>query len=478
MPDSRRVLLLDDDGRFRRHAASFLKGRGLEVVELAPGPEPAKDVERVAPQVVVVDLGLMNRCGIDLVKQIRSVPSRPQVICMTAGAPLADVVSAVQEGAIEVLERPVDRDRLARAIESAKPRGVSPSDQAKAVLSVDPTVDKGCFESVAARTALTQVSRQGDHITVVLEGELDCGQRALASAYHGKGVASDGPLVVVPATSAAGRSPYQDLFGGPDELSAFARAKGGVVFVESLSSIGEAGIERLTKLLEGLVAARHAGASVRWPPLVLGVERPLEVERKSGRIPEELFNILSQMVVRVPPMRDRPEDVSALVDRVLRAAAARVRPRAVAADPVVKEQLLQRPWERNAAEVVSTVRRALVLDKEGTLRIDLSLLEQPVPEEAANDAQPAAKAQSADWSPTLDPDGNVQNYDIYEAQIFRFALSQAGGCVSRAAELLGVGRATMYRKMRAYDLTVPPVAERGLGRRRRKKRGGDVASAA
>src|SRR5688572_6769473 len=72
-----------------------------------------------------------------------------------------------------------------------------------------------------------------------------------------------------------------------------------------------------------------------------------------------------------------------------------------------------------------------------------------------------------EWKPTADTQGRVRPYDEYEAEIFRFALARAGGCVSRAAEMLRVGRATMYRKMRAYGIDVPPVSERAIDRSRR-----------
>lgn len=78
-----------------------------------------------------------------------------------------------------------------------------------------------------------------------------------------------------------------------------------------------------------------------------------------------------------------------------------------------------------------------------------------------------SRLPQSDWAPKLDASGCVQPFDVYEAQIFRFALANAGGCVSRAAEMLGVGRATMYRKMRAYEIIAPPVSERAIDRSRR-----------
>ncbi|NJK89901.1 MAG: hypothetical protein HC923_11255 [Myxococcales bacterium] len=82
-------------------------------------------------------------------------------------------------------------------------------------------------------------------------------------------------------------------------------------------------------------------------------------------------------------------------------------------------------------------------------------------------------AASEGWEPRLDDGGKVRPYEVYEAEIFKFALRNSGGCVSRAAELLGVGRATMYRKMRAYDIEVPPVSERAISRTRRLMNGDD-----
>src|SRR5688572_19973539 len=98
-----------------------------------------------------------------------------------------------------------------------------------------------------------------------------------------------------------------------------------------------------------------------------------------------------------------------------------------------------------------------------------SLAETPADAPKTEIETPNTKAHTepAEWKPTADTQGRVRPYDEYEAEIFRFALARAGGCVSRAAEMLRVGRATMYRKMRAYGIDVPPVSERAIDRSRR-----------
>src|SRR5262252_8037395 len=97
-----------------------------------------------------------------------------------------------------------------------------------------------------------------------------------------------------------------------------------------------------------------------------------------------------------------------------------------------------------------------------------SALQAPVSADytAENEANDASET-IVQWAPTLDASGKVQRFETYEAEIFKFALQNAGGCVSRAAELLGVGRATMYRKMRTYGIVAPPVSERAIDRSRR-----------
>ena len=137
-------------------------------------------------------------------------------------------------------------------------------------------------------------------------------------------------------------------------------------------------------------------------------------------------------------------------------------------DPVVVEALVKRDWEGNVPELVATVTKAAAYADDSHLVLDLTAkFDEPPPPVVVAPPPPPEPAQ---WSPTLDAEGQVQPYDVYEAEIFRFALENAGGCVSRAAELLGVGRATMYRKMRAYKIKVPPVSERAISRSRRPKK--------
>ena len=481
MEEAKSVLVIDADPTFRRNARCFLSERGYIVREADAGPTGLRAVERHRPNYVLVDLGLQSQVGLDLVGQLRGAAGQPVVVCTAAHPRLPDVVEAMRHGAVDVLERPLDGERLLRVL-NRKPEESSEERTPalpRPALRYDPVVDTDIAESVSMRRARAQIARLKDHLLVVLEGELGSGQESLARLFHAESNRSEGPLIRVPAVPDSGLSPHDALFGTDEHLSAFARAKGGVVFIESLLSLGDAGIQRLDKLIEGLASARAAGAGVRWPPIVLGVERPLDFEVKQGRVPRTLLMVARDALVQVPALRERPEDARLLVERVIEAVAQEVHPTARAIDPRTQESLARRPYERNIPELVTTVRRAIGIDDQGRLVLEEKLAEMAVvrrtaappttPEVVSAPTPAEPPPPPPGWMPTLDASGNVQPYDVYEAEIFRFALQQSGGCVSRAAELLGVGRATMYRKMRAYDIRVPPVSERSTARSRRAK---------
>jgi DNA-binding NtrC family response regulator len=307
---------------------------------------------------------------------------------------------------------------------------------------------------------LEQARRLSDAPILLVEGEPGAGQEQVARYAHAVGPRGDGPFVPVPQRPETG-SVEDLLFGSGDTTSAFAEAKGGVVYLDAVSALGPEGQERLGKLIQGLYAAKVSGAEVRWPPLIGAMERDLEAEVQAGRLREDVARAFARARVQVPPLRKRREDIPELVRRVVQGVQQHVGAAGVSISPRVLDELTARDWPGNLSELERVVREACVLADGGLVVLDLSA------REALDEAESGeVEAEAKGWRPTLDTSGEVQPYDIYEAEIFRFALENAGGCVSRAAELLGVGRATMYRKMRAYNIEVPPVSERAIARSR------------
>ena len=460
MQNRRSVLIIDRDPSFRRNAARFLRDRGFEVLEVAQAALGLSLVESQTPGFVLLDLELQDPAGAEVLETLVRFRERPQVVCVAASPSTQEVVEALRRGALDVFERPVDGERLVALFEETADRFTQTRPRTL-VLERSPEVDYFVAESPAMRALLEQARRVADAPILLVEGEPGAGHEVVARLVHALGPRGDGPFVVVPEAPETGRA-EDHLFGSGDVTSAFAEAKGGRVYIEAVSSLAPEGQERLAKLLQGLSAAKVSGAEVRWPPMIGGMDRDLETEVAAGRLRADVARAFGRARIRVPPLRHRREDIPELVRRVMHAVQTQVGAAGYSVSPSTLEALGARDWPGNLRELVRCITEACVVGEGGVIVLDLSARPMPgVPELVVEPPE-----SPGGWRPTLDMAGEVQPYDIYEAEIFRFALENAGGCVSRAAELLGVGRATMYRKMRAYNIDVPPVSERAIARSR------------
>ena len=467
MSNRRSLLIIDRDPGFRRNASRFLRDRGFEVVDVDSAADGLSELASLQPVFVLLDLGFKDPAALEILEIVVRSDFNPHVICIAGEAPVSVVVEAIKKGALDVLERPVDGEQLVallnKTMDKASPGGLRPVSVTNRL-----DVDLLVTQSQAMQGVLETARKLADQPVVLLEGEPGVGLRAVAEFIHSASPRGEGPFIQVPQAPSIGQ-PEDYLFGAKDIPSAFAEAKGGVVFIEALSSLGTSGQERLGKLLQGLNSARVGGSEVRWPPMIGGTVRSLDAEVKMGRLREDIARVFSKVKLVVPPLRQRREDIPELIQRIVQGVQRQIGAAGVAVSPKVISTLVERDWPGNIPQLIQTIKEACCLVDGNTLVLDLSVRPQvKAPEPELVQEVP----QEIGWRPTLDASGDVQPYDIYEAEIFRFALENAGGCVSRAAELLGVGRATMYRKMRAYSIDVPPVSERAIARSRgaRKRR--------
>lgn len=460
MSNPRSLLIIDRDPNFRRNAGRFLKDRGFDVTDVAHPSLGLSLLDQTDPQFVLLDLGMQDPGGLEVLETVARSPNRPYVVGVAGDAKVGDVVSALRCGALDVFDRPVDGERLVGLLEETLERRENGRPRPLAIEKT-PEVDLLVAESPAMQRVLEQARRLAENPILLVEGEPGAGQESVARYAHSVGPRGEGPFIRVSERPEEG-SVEDHLFGSGEVTSAFAEAKGGLVFLESVSALRADGQERLSKLIQGLYAAKVSGAEVRWPPLIGGMERDLDTEVSAGRLREDVAKAFARARVRVPPLRQRREDIPELVKRVMQAVQRQVGAAGVSVSPRVIEELTARDWPGNVGQLVSVVKESCVLADGGLIVLDPAARAQVQLPEVEEKAEPARTG----WSPSLDMSGEVQPYDVYEAEIFRFALDNAGGCVSRAAELLGVGRATMYRKMRAYNIEVPPVSERAIARSR------------
>jgi two-component system nitrogen regulation response regulator NtrX len=457
---AKKVLIIDEDGGFRRLASHVLGGLGYEVHEAQSGRDGLNELRQWTPDCVLLDLELPDLSGLDVLASLGAEPApRAPVVVVSANLSVADAVAAMKRGAADALAQPLPADRLGRVVAEA----IAGSELALALETVPEAEAALALEetrSPALKAAIERLDRLASvEMPVLLVAGAGAGAAALARRLHDHGPRRGRPFVVVGAQPDPSASDGA-LFGTATRASAFAQARDGTLFIEALGELSAESQERLAGVLGELQHARASGQPLSVPRLVVAIDREPQKAVAEGRLRADLVTRLSTLTIHVPGLADRREDLPVLVPAVVREIASRLGRGRVAVGEDVIRALSERPWNGDLAELRGVLTRAVVLAREGRLRV----------EDVVGPRTRAPTPAASGWHPAREDASEVRRFEEYEAEIFRFALDKSGGCVSRAAELLGVGRATMYRKMRTYDIDPPPVSERAIARNGRRGR--------
>jgi two-component system response regulator AtoC len=470
MAFSRRILVIDEDPGFRRAVHVALQGLGYTVIEASTGRAGLAELAHSVPDCILADERLSDLGVEDLLRALAAEPEpRPPVVVVGGGFEVDRAVELMRLGAKDVVTKPIAHERLRGAVTSAIERSELARDLSRVQSNLgDRSSVYLVAESHVMQSVLDRVERLAPvEMPVVLVGERGTGRGTIARRLHAAGPRAQKAFVVVPQLDTP-QAVEHALFGTAGRASAFAQAQDGVVFIESITSLGREAQERLSRVLQDIGTARTGGQPVNAPRLVVGAERPLDTLVEAGLVHPELARRLSPLSIQVPSLDERRADVPVMA-RLIVERACRERGRLpLQLAPEVIDRFTTRAWPGNVRELESVVLRAVAVARGARIGVE------DLPEAAVAPSEVGGRdAKGRAWSPTREGGAEVLRYDDYEAEIFRFALDKAGGCVSRAAELLGVGRATMYRKMRSYDIDAPPVSERAIVRTARRPKQDD-----
>jgi len=439
-----RILLAEDDRELRALLTEVLEEAGWAVTAVASGREAILQLDLPDLGLVVTDLMIPGRSGQEVLRTVRRQRPEVNVVVITAFGSIESAIELVKEGAFDYLTKPFSNAELLltvqRALEESQPRRES------AAVSRTFHAPPGFVGSSSAMRALLEMIGKVARSTlpVLVTGETGTGKELVARSVHE--ASGRGPFVPVNCAALPEHLLESELFGhergaftGADKVKTglFEEAQGGTLF---LDEVGELPAPLQPKLLRALEEGeiRRVGATrpihvdVR---LVAATNRDLEEEVAAGRFREDLFWRLNGLALHVPPLRERPADIPALVEHYLarfaadRLGAARMTPEALTL-------LASYPWPGNVRELRSVVERATTLAAGGPVGVDVlpdrvrhgGLLRATI-QEAANRQLSLAEVERA-----------------YILEILRIA----GGNKSRAAEILGLDRKTLYRKLLEY----------------------------
>jgi DNA-binding NtrC family response regulator len=464
-----RILIADDDSQQRRYLAAVLSGAGYDPTAAEGGRAAIDRLREGAVDLMLLDLGMPDMDGLEVLRRLRESGARLPVIVLTADGSIARAVEAMRAGATDFLVKPAGPERLDVSIRNALALSDLSTEVRRLVRAEENRLAFDDLIAASPRTreaiALARRVARSD-IPVLIEGESGTGKEVFARAIHGSSDRAGGPFVAVNCGALPATLIESILFG--HEKGAFTgatsrrpgrfqEADGGTLF---LDEIGELPLEAQVKLLRAIQSGEVDPVGAAQPVkvdirLISATNRDLSGMIAEGEFREDLFYRIGVFPLRLPPLRDRREDLSGLARMFLkRFAAAEGAPVEGFARPAL-EAIERAPWPGNVRQLENTIHRAVVLADGALIRPEdlMGLDGQGAGAESAAHAGRPACANSRD--PFVRDDGHVRRLPEIEADAIRRALSLYRGRMSETARRLGIGRSTLYRKLDELRIEKP-----------------------
>jgi two-component system NtrC family response regulator len=459
MKDPSWVLFVDDDDTGRELAAFNLAEAGFEVDQVADG---ARSLEVFSPDkhhLVVTDLRMPRVSGMEVLAHVKRTAPDVPVVVITAHGSVEVAVQAMRAGAYDFLEKPFSRDQLLMVVERALDRRrLAVENRALRLRATG--VER---ETVAASEPMRELLRTADRVarsdaSVLITGESGTGKELVARRIHARSARAERPFVAVACAAMPGELLESELFGHEKgaytgavraRAGRFRKADGGTIF---LDEVGEIPLQLQGKLLRVLqervvdvVGSDHpVQVDVR---VVAATHQALPQLIEAGTFREDLYYRLNVLELKVPPLRERQEDIEVLARHFIQ----RIAPdRDLALPDELLADLRRHRWPGNVRELENTCERLVILCDGDTLR--RSDLAPSIAQSASPAAQAAPRtgAASAEEWPPLPPEG-ISLVDL-ERRVIERALQIKGGNVSQTAAFLRIPRHILAYRIEKHGI--------------------------
>lgn len=444
-----KVVIIDDEAAILELMSKLVRSTGHQVTSCLTGTEGMAAIRSQKPELVIVDLRIGDINGLDIVNMCRESFPSTAVIMVTGHGSIETAVEAMRLGAFDYLTKPFDLGDLIKAVNQALQHdpATASSIAAANVVSKTPSSAKLIGHSDAIQRIFEIVRRVADNDSpVLLEGEFGVGKHMVARALHEASRRSTAPFKELQCSAMPEDALDSELFGHSNSQGGiFARVNGGTVHLAEVHQLPPRIQAQLNSFLDEIAARRSSGrlGSDGVMPgfrLVASTTIPLDEATSAGRFREDLYYKLSVVPVKIPPLRDRREDIKPLVEHILREMAERSDTAVKGIDPYALEFLEKYAWPGNISELRNAVERACAFsEKDRILPTDLppkvsQQIEVPTPSGGGTTQLPIGS--------TLDDFIRAQ-----ERVFINETLKFNNGSREKTASMLGVSIATLYRKM-------------------------------
>ncbi|MFO0584562.1 MAG: sigma-54 dependent transcriptional regulator [Anaeromyxobacter sp.] len=443
-----RVLVVDDDPGVRYTLREILEAEGVAVDEAADGAEALARMEAAPAPLVITDLRMPGIDGLELLRRLSARSPAPRVVLITAHGSERTAVEAMKLGAWDYFKKPFDLEELVgvvrRALEAV--RLASENERLSGELALGRTM---VFASDSMRKLAVLVGRVAPRdVTVLVTGESGTGKERVAEAIVAASRRAARPWVRFNCAALTPELAEAELFGHAKGAftgatrarpGLFGEADGGTILLDEIGELAGPLQGKLLRVLQEGEVRPVGEEKVRKVDVrvIAATHRDLAEEVRKGRFREDLFYRLNVVHLRVPPLRERPEDVPVLARHFLSRFAGRFGMEGLAVTDALLGELAARPWPGNVRELENALERLVALSPPDGL--DLTLLgEEP---SARADAEPGDRALPL-----------RERVEAFERGLVVEALRAAGGNRSEAARRLGISRVTLHDKLRKWGI--------------------------
>jgi len=435
----RRILLIEDEREARYAIKRVLEGAGYSVVGVED-PREVKDFTGF--DLVLLDLKLKDTSGIDVLREMREKGINLPVVVITAYANAENFISAFRYGAMEILKKPFDKKELLEVIESA-------------LAEIEPKEPEGLGGVIVGESkSMLEVFKKvglaaSTDMNVLLVGETGVGKDLLAKTIHESSRRREKPFVAINCSAIPENLLEAEFFGYRkgaftgalrDSKGKVELADGGTLFLDEIGDMPFSLQAKLLRFLEDrtfyrLGDERELRADVR---VIAATNRDIKRLIEEGKFREDLYYRLSQIVIEIPPLRDRKEDIPKLVEFFIKKANLEFGTRVTGVEEGVMEKVLSYEWKGNVRELKNAVYMAVLETKKGKIK---SI--KPLEEEGERDVYELLERCLEKL-----PESEYPNFlREVEMRFIRFLMDRCGGNKSEVAKLLGISRNTLRLKL-------------------------------
>ena len=456
---TRRILVVDDEPGIRQALGQLLEYEGFEVRTASGGTEGIGLYETFRPHLVFLDVKMAGIDGLEVLKRLRQLDGNALVVMISGHATIQTAVEATQLGAYDILEKPLDTDRVLVLLRNAFEQRALTEENERLRQTIESRYEI-VGRTFAIRALLDRVEKvAATPARVLITGENGTGKELVARAIHRGSPRAKRPFVEVNCAAIPSELIESELFGHmkgsftgavADRAGKFEQADGGTLFLDEIGDMSLTAQAKVLRVLQDGVVTRIGGSKqIQVDVRVLAAtNKDLEAEIAGGRFREDLYYRLNVVPITVPPLRERREDVEQLVIHFLRQLAARdgLPARDITDDAL--SRLAELDWPGNVRELRNTVERLVILASAPTISV--------------------ADVDRLVGRRTVEPTGLGNLIDCTTYEEFKQAAERAflvaklrafDWNVSETARALDMPRSNLYKKIERYALTRETVSE-------------------